>query len=182
MEIRVEIAAYLSTVDVFNLPYTSRAMALLFQLQSFWKTRFRVNGDHGFLACLAEAPQSRKRKNWRSIYHCTARVDQPHLQLWTLRRIWRTNQWLADRCSMVEDLDDQPRSHNNCLVEYPGRRLLLRCDAIELPNMGKITVHDKAALHITMSLSKLFRCKALSAWPCLFYLKERRRILLDFIR
>ncbi|KAJ9486178.1 hypothetical protein VN97_g7167 [Penicillium thymicola] len=69
IEIRLEIASYLSTIDFFSLRYASRAMAPLFQLQSFWKTRFRVNGDRGFLAYLAEAPQSRKKKNWRSIYH-----------------------------------------------------------------------------------------------------------------
>jgi hypothetical protein len=130
MEIRLEIAAYLSTVDFFSLRYASRAMALLFQLQSFWKTRFRVNGDRGFLAYLAEAPQNRKRKNWRSIYHCTARIDQPHLQLWTIRRIWRNNQWLADRCSMVKALDDQPRSHNNLLsgVSWKEASTKMRCD------------------------------------------------------
>ncbi|CAG7965696.1 unnamed protein product [Penicillium nalgiovense] len=130
MEIRLEIAAYLSTVGFFSLRYAPRAMALLFQLQTFWKTRFRVNGDRGFLAYLAEAPQNRKRKNWRSIYHCTARIDQPHLQLWTLRRIWRDNQWLADRCSMVKALDDKPRSQNNLLsgVSWKEASTKMRCD------------------------------------------------------
>ncbi|CAG8908693.1 unnamed protein product [Penicillium egyptiacum] len=76
MEIRLEIASYLPTVDFFSLRYASRVMALPFQLQSPWKTRFRVNGGRGFLACLVEAPQSRKRTNWRLIHHCTARINQ----------------------------------------------------------------------------------------------------------
>ncbi|CAG8410519.1 unnamed protein product [Penicillium salamii] len=48
MEIRLEIAAYLSTTDFLQLRLISRAMASVFSLQSFWKTRFRINGERGF--------------------------------------------------------------------------------------------------------------------------------------
>jgi hypothetical protein len=63
MEIRLGIADYLSTVDFLRLRSASRAMAPVFELQSFWKTRFRINSDRGFLSCLAEGPLDHKRKN-----------------------------------------------------------------------------------------------------------------------
>lgn len=149
IEIRLEIASYLSTIDFFSLRYASRAMAPLFQLQSFWKTRFRVNGDRGFLAYLAEAPQSREKKNWRSIYHCTARIDEPHLQLWTLRRIWRHNQWLAYRCSMVKALDDQSSSDNNLLSELSWKEAStkMRCDRTCRQGQDRTTCRSCWAYH-----------------------------------
>ncbi|KAJ5970285.1 uncharacterized protein N7479_000203 [Penicillium vulpinum] len=133
MEIRLEIAGYLPTADFLKLRHVSRAMATLFELQSFWKTRFRVNGDRGFLACLVEAAQSRKskNKNWRSIYRCTARIDQPYLHLWALRRQWRNNRWLADRYSMVKGSTDQAGLQNNLLlsaVPWKGVSVEIRCD------------------------------------------------------
>ncbi|KGO38694.1 hypothetical protein PEX1_081440 [Penicillium expansum] len=131
MEIRLEIAGYLSTVDFLSLRFASRTMAVLFELQSFWKTRFRVNGDRGFLACLADTPQNRKSKSWRSIYRCTAKIEQQYLYLWALRRQWRNNRWLADRYSMVKGLDDQP-GLQNCLllgeVPWNGVSVEIRCD------------------------------------------------------
>lgn len=66
IEIRLEIAAYLSTADFLGLRLVSRAMVPVFSLQSFWRTRFRVNGDRGFLNCLTD--DRGKQKNWRSIY------------------------------------------------------------------------------------------------------------------
>lgn len=131
MEIRLEIAGYLSTVDFLSLRFASRAMALLFELQSFWKTRFRVNGDRGFLACLVDTPQRCKRKNWRSMYRCTAKIDQPYLYLWALRRQWRNNRWLADRYSMVKGSDDQTGLQNTLLlgeVPWNGVSVEIRCD------------------------------------------------------
>ncbi|CAG8399139.1 unnamed protein product [Penicillium salamii] len=75
IEIRLEIASYLLTADFFTLRAVSRGMAAIFSLQSFWKTRFHINGDRGFLCYLTEGPQGHQKKNWRSIYHCTARCD-----------------------------------------------------------------------------------------------------------
>ncbi|CAG8403814.1 unnamed protein product [Penicillium salamii] len=100
MEVRLEIAAYLPTVDFLNLRTVSRMMATVFSLQSFWKTRFRINGDRGYLAFLTENPF--KRKNWQSIYHCTAKNEGLYLHNWSMRRQWRNHLWLRDRFSMTK--------------------------------------------------------------------------------
>lgn len=128
MEIRLEIAAYLSTADFLGLRLVSRAMVPVFSLQSFWRTRFRVNGDRGFLDCLADGP--RKHKNWRSIYHCTARIEQPYLHLWSMRRQWRNNCWLRDRYSMTQALKGQTEFENNSLGEVAWKEAAaeIRCD------------------------------------------------------
>ena len=100
VEIRMEIAAYLSTVDFLKVRCCSRAMAVIFTRQAFWKTRFLLTGDRGFLNYLLE--DDRKNHDWRLIYCCTNNLDEyssPHL--WNRRRHWRRNQWLKDRLLMT---------------------------------------------------------------------------------
>ncbi|CAG8020953.1 unnamed protein product [Penicillium nalgiovense] len=138
MEIRLEIASYLSTADFFGLRSVSRAMAVVFSLQSFWKTRFRINSDRGFLACLTDIPRSRQW-NWRSIYRCTARIDRPYRHLWALRRHWMNNLWLADRYSMTQALKYQTHGgfQNNLLGEITWKEAAaaVRCDRNYVPGM-----------------------------------------------
>lgn len=87
---------------------------LFFSLQSFWKTRFRINRERGFLIRLVDEPY--KHTNWRSIYHCTERIEQPHLHLWELRRRWRNNCWLKDRYSTTQALSDQNEFENTLSI------------------------------------------------------------------
>lgn len=56
MEIRMQIAMYLATADFLALRHASRSMAKVFDIQSFWKSRFLVVQDRGFLAYLANNP------------------------------------------------------------------------------------------------------------------------------
>ncbi|CAG8274539.1 unnamed protein product [Penicillium salamii] len=119
MEIRLEIASYLSTPDFFTLRTVSRGMAALFPLQSFWRTRFLINGDRGFLYYLTEKPHGHRKTNWRSMYRCTARCDTSDCLLRALLGIWRGNRWLVDRCSMVQRLDDQ--SESDLQLEVSGQ-------------------------------------------------------------
>ncbi|CAG7948943.1 unnamed protein product [Penicillium nalgiovense] len=48
-------------------------MVVVFGIQSFWRSRFSVNGDRGFLNCLAEDARSYESKNWRLIYRCNSK-------------------------------------------------------------------------------------------------------------
>lgn len=130
MEIRLEIAAYLSTADFLSLRLISRGMAVIFSLQSFWKTRFRVNGDRGFLVCLTERPG--KRTNWRSIYHCTATIDHSDLHLGAMRHRWRNNCWLRDRYLMTQAASGQHMSEENQLAKVAWKKAAARiyCDSV----------------------------------------------------
>lgn len=119
MEVRLEIAAYLPTADFLDLRSVSRMMALVFSLQSFWRTRFRINGDRGFLAFLTD--DRSKRKNWRSIYHCTAKIETLYLHEWSMRRQWRNSCWLRDRYSMTPTPGGQIESEHKLPSEVAWR-------------------------------------------------------------
>ncbi|KGO45450.1 hypothetical protein PEX1_094350 [Penicillium expansum] len=94
LEIRLEIAAYLSTVDFLNLRLCSRAMADIFEDETFWKTRFFVYGDRGYLAFLTEGIQ--RARDWRLIYRCTHDSSKLHPELRIRRQYWQHNRWLRD--------------------------------------------------------------------------------------
>lgn len=130
IETRVQIATYLSTVDFLSLRQSSRAMVVVFGMQSFWKSRFLVNGDRGFLNCLAADPRNYESKNWRLIYCCTAKIDRSHEHLWAARRQWRNNRWLRERYSMIRASDEQIISSQRLLGELCWKEVStgLRCD------------------------------------------------------
>lgn len=101
LEIRLEIATYLSTVHFLNLRLCSRAMADIFEDQAFWKTRFFIHGDRGYLAFLTEGIQH--ARDWRLIYRCTHNLSKLHPELCIRRQHWRHNQWLRDVCIMTRE-------------------------------------------------------------------------------
>lgn len=101
LEIRLEIATYLSTVDFLNLRLCSRAMADIFEDQAFWKTRFFIRGDRGYLAFLTEGIQH--ARDWRLIYRCTHSLSKLHPWLSTRRQHWRRDLWLKDVCIMTRE-------------------------------------------------------------------------------
>jgi hypothetical protein len=105
-------------------------MVVVFGIQSFWKSRFSVNGDRGFLNCLAEDPRSYESKDWRLIYRCTAKIDWSHEHLWSKRRRWRNNRWLRERCSMIRASKEQVASNQKLLGELCWKEVStrVRCD------------------------------------------------------
>lgn len=133
MEVRLEIAAHLSTADFLKLRSISRMMALVFSLQSFWKTRFHINGDRGFLVSLTD--DRSKRKNWRSIYHCTAKIEKRYLHEWSMRRQWRNNCWLRDRYWMTPTPGGQIESEHKLPGEVAWRTAAadLLCERAYMP-------------------------------------------------
>lgn len=135
LEIRVQIATYLRTADFLRLRQSSRAMAVVFGIESFWKSRFSQNGDRGFLNCLAENPRKRESKNWRLIYRCTARIDRCDEHLWATRRRWRNNRWLIERCSMIRTSDEHIVSNQGLLNELCWKEVSteFRCDRDSRP-------------------------------------------------
>lgn len=101
LEIRLQIATYLSTVDFLNLRLCSRAMADIFEDQSFWKTRFFIHGDRGYLAFLTEGIQH--ARDWRLVYRCTHNSSKLHPEVRLRRQHWRHNRWLRDVCIMTRE-------------------------------------------------------------------------------
>jgi hypothetical protein len=153
IEIRLEIAAYLSTADFLVLRLASRAMAPVFSLQSFWRTRFRINGDRGYLIRLSDEPH--KRNNWRTMSRCTTRIEKPYLRHWELRRRWINNGWLIDRYSMTQAPSGQNEVENNMLSGVAWREVKaeIACDRI---TRGMLRPRTKCTCHpVTMSQTVL---------------------------
>lgn len=109
--IRFEIVSRLPTVDFLNLRLCSRAIAVLFHSQAFWKTRFFLHGDRGYMSFLTET-SDHGVKDWRVLYRCIkkqsefdgqlGRPDFYECQDLLLRKShWEHNQWLRDACLMT---------------------------------------------------------------------------------
>lgn len=130
IEIRLQIATYLPTVDFLSLRQSSRAMVVIFEFQSFWKSRFSVNGDRGFLNCLLTDPRKHESRDWRLIYRCTANIDRSHEHLWAAQRRWRNNRWLRERYSMIRASNEQIFSNLGLFDELCRKEVSsgLRCD------------------------------------------------------
>ena len=67
LEIRLQIATYLPTVDFLSLRLCPRAMADIFEDQSFWKTRFFIYGDRGYLAFLTKVSSMQETGDWFTV-------------------------------------------------------------------------------------------------------------------
>jgi hypothetical protein len=77
-------------------------MADIFEEQTFWKTRFFIHGDRGYLAFLTEGIQ--RAEDWRLIYRCTHKLPKKNRELRELRarrQHWRQNRWLRDASIMT---------------------------------------------------------------------------------
>jgi hypothetical protein len=120
LEIREDIAAYLPTSEILNLRYVSRTMAAIFTSHTFWKTRFHVNGERGFLSYLIKNQKSKRfprRIDWRLLYHCTNEIKVGGIEFQNRKRIWHINRWLRDTTSTIR------RDSLNISLEDTGNKL-----------------------------------------------------------
>lgn len=126
----MQIAMYLATADFLVLRHASRSMAKVFDIQSFWKSRFHVVQDRGFLAYLANNPPDDETTDWRLMYRCTANIElmlkrrfpkhsykyESIYNIWILKSLWRNTQWLRQRCSMTQASNEQIAFDNHLLT------------------------------------------------------------------
>lgn len=96
LEIRLEIAYLLPTLDYLSLRLASKAMVHIFGFQAFWKTRFFVHRERGYLNYLLVGGC----KDWRLMYRCTSRMGRLPKTLRFRRLHWLHNEWIKDRCMM----------------------------------------------------------------------------------
>ncbi|KAJ5591990.1 uncharacterized protein N7459_002359 [Penicillium hispanicum] len=104
LELLHEVAKRISTKDYLSLRLASRAAVSLWDSQSFWKTRFYMNGDRGFLSYLTEGDQSLpsgQPRDWRSLYRITRRAAN-----WKRLRVrytlWTKAKWFQDMYVMTK--------------------------------------------------------------------------------
>lgn len=97
-EIVEEIASYLPTASVFSLRLVSRAFTPLFFSQIFWASRFRADGERGFLFETQRRP-SLGCCDWRSLYHLSNATNAPPA-LQNRKRIWDLARSLLEKVSL----------------------------------------------------------------------------------
>lgn len=94
LELRLNIAQYLPTVDFLSLRLSSRAMTPLFESQQFWRTRFCVHGERGFLSFLKKT----NCKDWRTMYRTTNRVRAENYAMSCIMDRWHESEMIRDMC------------------------------------------------------------------------------------
>ncbi|KAI2742390.1 hypothetical protein DTO013E5_3682 [Penicillium roqueforti] len=97
LEIRFEIAYLLPTPEYLSLRLASKAMVHIFENQEFWKTRFFIHRERGYLNYLLEEGCG----DWRLMYRCTSRLKRLARTLRFRRLQWLHNEWIKDRCMMI---------------------------------------------------------------------------------
>lgn len=99
MELRFEIAVYLSTAEFFYLRLSSKAMAPLFDCEQLWRTRFLLHGKRGYLNFLTKD----NYQDWRLLYRCTRSNFVWPIKLYDWRKQWLTNENIRDNYVMIEE-------------------------------------------------------------------------------
>lgn len=107
-EIMKEIADWADMADYLNLRLASRVMASLFHTQTFWRHRFNIHMERGFLNCLVEEDNNRGRlgkADWHKIYYKTQPARMLRMQSRrSCQRIlakywfWLRLRWMRDMC------------------------------------------------------------------------------------
>lgn len=98
LEVRFEIAYLLPTPEYLSLRLVSKAMVQIFESQEFWKTRFLIHRERGYLNYLLKEDRC---QDWRLMYRCTSRLSRLTQELRFRRVKWLHNEWIKDRCMMV---------------------------------------------------------------------------------
>ncbi|KAH8693827.1 hypothetical protein BGW36DRAFT_361663 [Talaromyces proteolyticus] len=91
------VAVHLPTRDYFVLRSVSRAMVPIFSSTNFWRSRFLINEERGYLHYMIQrlANYERNQIDWRLLYHCTCKWKYSQ-QLDFLIKIWQSLRWLRD--------------------------------------------------------------------------------------
>lgn len=131
LEIRISIVQYLSTADFFNLRLSSKAMAVLFEIQQFWKTRFSRHGKLGYLSYLEEEDY----QDWRLLYRYIRSDFVWPILLDDWRLQWLKNENIRDRYIMIEDASCVPTDSS---IELEGLYGSLKWDTIPAPCANEV--------------------------------------------
>ncbi|PWY70289.1 hypothetical protein BO94DRAFT_477389, partial [Aspergillus sclerotioniger CBS 115572] len=121
MEIIETIGVLLSTRDVLHLRQASRAATPLFSSSTFWRTRFDINGEHGFLLPVIKDftnPDRRRDIGWILLYHCTCHLNCSGWFQFEIHA-WEALRWLRDTAVAIHSGQPRPLAfRGNALHHY----------------------------------------------------------------
>lgn len=122
----------LPTDEFLKLRCVSRSMATLFTSPAFWKSRFSLSHEQGFLHDIPQknwksADDSRRNESstdWRLLYHCsnpTTKTERDgNFRLQIRRGFWQINRWLAQACFMRVRGDGKGNQCTKCTYKTDG--------------------------------------------------------------
>lgn len=100
LELIERISEYLSTADFLYFHQASRAASAVFHCQSFWKSRFYLGGERGYLHYLLRDLNRGNEPScwdWRLAYHQTRRRLNKSTTHRCRMAFWQRCEWLKDR-------------------------------------------------------------------------------------
>lgn len=99
LEIKEIVAEQLSTRDILALRAVSRAMEGIFFSSRFWRTRFEINGERGFLyrAVRGASRGTGDSIDWQHLYHSTSTLPWND-EFDRMLEMWENFRWIRDTC------------------------------------------------------------------------------------
>ncbi|PYI01171.1 hypothetical protein BO78DRAFT_436492 [Aspergillus sclerotiicarbonarius CBS 121057] len=157
LEIIESIGSLLSTQDALHLRQASRAATPLFSSPTFWRSRFAINSERGFLLPVIQQytnPQHRQDIDWRLLYHCTRHLNSSGWFQFEIH-IWESLRWLRDTAVATHQCQNPPLAfrgnalHHYHNTTYHGTHL----ESVPItPSLHKITIsalQDTRKVYIT---------------------------------
>ncbi|PYH52989.1 F-box protein [Aspergillus niger CBS 101883] len=158
LEIIEMIAVMLPTRDVLSLRQVSRGVAPIFASSNFWKTRFYLNDERGFLWPAVRdfmgAANRQEEIDWRLLYHSTSQLN---CSTWLLleRKIWEALRWLRDTALALAYGTPRPPDYRSMALHH-YHNTLIRGTHLETVNIDSpvrqvaISAHsDISPVHVT---------------------------------
>ncbi|KAL5359268.1 F-box domain protein [Aspergillus floccosus] len=109
-ELIVLIASMLPTKEALDLRHVTPGAVPLFTCSTFWRKRFAINGERGFLLPIVRKffpPNGNHEIDWRTLYHCTARLncsDWFEIEI----RAWEACRWIRDTTLAIHNGRPRP--------------------------------------------------------------------------
>ncbi|PYH65921.1 F-box domain protein [Aspergillus vadensis CBS 113365] len=146
LELIEMIAVLLPTRDVLHLRQVSRGVASVFSSSAFWKTRFDLNAERGFLWPVVRDIINTAKGNvfdWRLLYHCTCHLTCSQWFRLELKS-WEALRWLRDTALALASGAPRP-------LDYRGDALHYYHNAIIGDTHLEVVDCDSRVLHIAVS-------------------------------
>ncbi|OJZ83148.1 hypothetical protein ASPFODRAFT_699013 [Aspergillus luchuensis CBS 106.47] len=154
LELIEMIAVLLPTRDVLHLRQVSRGVAPVFSSSAFWKTRFDLNAERGFLWPVVRDLIDTAKGNgfdWRLLYHCTCHLTCSQWFRLELRS-WEALRWLRDTALALASGAPRPLDYRGDALHYYHNAMIgdthlevVDCDSRVL--YIAVSAHDDCGSH-----------------------------------
>lgn len=153
IELRLMIAQYLSTAEFLTLRLSSKAMTDLFDCEQFWRTRFLVNGERGYLSSLTGSGY----RDWRLLYRCSDPSLESSTRFDDFRKQCLSNETVRDRYIMTEEADTPLPTYGELRLERSNA--FLNWQRAPKPCQRHIYESESVDLLLPRTLMTLVKCR-----------------------